>query len=123
LQSVVFPLWTTLLHCVVVVCNCRVQHDIQMNVYETRGSRSTVPGPGPPPGSGVGLGQVKPGTVGEPKKGFRPPQHCPTLAQVVSRKVQAAVPEEGLVRFYNPMVLHNHRHSHCCCVKFYTAVY
>ncbi|XP_016343216.1 next to BRCA1 gene 1 protein-like isoform X5 [Sinocyclocheilus anshuiensis] len=70
---------------------------LQMNVYETRGSRATVPGPGPPPGSGVGLGQVKPGTVGEPKKGFRPPQHCPTLAQVVSRKVQAAVPEEGLV--------------------------
>ncbi|KAK7167810.1 hypothetical protein R3I94_002016 [Phoxinus phoxinus] len=56
---------------------------LQMNVYETRGSRATVPGPGPPPGSGVGLGQVKPGTVGEPKKGFRPPQHCPTLAQVV----------------------------------------
>ncbi|XP_042579508.1 next to BRCA1 gene 1 protein-like isoform X1 [Cyprinus carpio] len=70
---------------------------LQMNVYETRGSRATVPGPGPPPGSGVGLAQVKPGTVGEPKKGFRPPQHCPTLAQVVSRKVQAAVPEEGLV--------------------------
>ncbi len=70
-----------------------------MNVYETRGSRATVPGPGPPPGSGVGLCQVKPGTAGEPKKGFRPPQHCPTLAQVVSRKVQAAVPEEGLVRF------------------------
>ncbi|XP_016395541.1 next to BRCA1 gene 1 protein-like isoform X3 [Sinocyclocheilus rhinocerous] len=70
---------------------------LQMNVYETRGSRATVPGPGPPPGSGVGLGQVKPGTAGEPKKGFRPPQHCPTLAQVVSRKVQAAVPEEGLV--------------------------
>ncbi|XP_016124514.1 next to BRCA1 gene 1 protein-like isoform X3 [Sinocyclocheilus grahami] len=56
---------------------------LQMNVYETRGSRATVPGPGPPPGSGVGLGQVKPGTAGEPKKGFRPPQHCPTLAQVV----------------------------------------
>ncbi|KTG45065.1 hypothetical protein cypCar_00031047 [Cyprinus carpio] len=70
---------------------------LQMNVYETRGSRATVPGPGPPPGSGVGLAQVKPSTAGEPKKGFRPPQHCPTLAQVVSRKVQAAVPEEGLV--------------------------
>lgn len=90
-----------------------------MNVYETRGSRSTVPGPGPPPGSAVGLGQVKPGTVGEPKKGFRPPQHCPTLAQVVSRKVQAAVPEEGLVRFYNPMVLHNHRSSHRCSLLLY----
>ncbi|KAA0705645.1 BRCA1 gene 1 protein [Triplophysa tibetana] len=70
---------------------------LQMNVYETRGSTARVPGPGPPPGSGVGLGQVKPGSVGEPKKGFRPPQYCPTLAQVVSRKVQAAVPEEGLV--------------------------
>ncbi|XP_073713332.1 next to BRCA1 gene 1 protein [Misgurnus anguillicaudatus] len=70
---------------------------LQMNVYETRGGTARVPGPGPPPGSGVGLGQVKPGSVGEPKKGFRPPQHCHTLAQLVSRKVQAAVPEEGLV--------------------------
>ncbi|KAG7220136.1 hypothetical protein INR49_001012 [Caranx melampygus] len=33
----------------------------------------------------------------EPKRGFRPPQHCPALAQVVSRKVQAAVPEQGMV--------------------------
>lgn len=90
-----------------------------MNVYETRGSRATVPGPGPPPGSGLGLGQVKPGTAGEPKKGFRPPQHCSTLAQVVSRKVQAAVPEEGLVRFYNPMVLHNHRSSYSCSPLLY----
>ncbi|TRY85403.1 hypothetical protein DNTS_013118, partial [Danionella cerebrum] len=70
---------------------------LEMNVYETRGSRTTVPGPGPPAGSGVGMAQLKPGIVGEPKKGFRPPQHCPTLAQVVSRKVQAAVQEEGLV--------------------------
>ncbi|XP_051988365.1 next to BRCA1 gene 1 protein [Xyrauchen texanus] len=70
---------------------------LQMNVYETRGNTARVPGPGPPQGSGVGLTQVKPSSVGEPKKGFRPPQHCPTLAQVVSRKVQAAVPEEGLV--------------------------
>ncbi|XP_051995254.1 next to BRCA1 gene 1 protein-like [Xyrauchen texanus] len=70
---------------------------LQMNVYETRGNIYRVPGPGPPPGPGVGLGQVKPISVGEPKKGFRPPQHCPTLAQVVSRKVQAAVPEEGLI--------------------------
>ncbi|XP_066498175.1 next to BRCA1 gene 1 protein [Hoplias malabaricus] len=68
---------------------------LQMNVYETRGTTGRVPGPGP--GPALGLAQVKPGTIPEPKKGFRPPQHCPTLAQVVSRKVQAAVPEEGLV--------------------------
>lgn len=66
---------------------------LQMNVYETRGTTGRVPGPGP----GLSLAQVKPGTIPEPKKGFRPPQHCPALAQVVSRKVQAAVPEEGLV--------------------------
>ncbi|XP_026871493.2 next to BRCA1 gene 1 protein isoform X2 [Electrophorus electricus] len=66
---------------------------LQMNVYETRGTTGRVPGPGP----GPSLGQTKAGTLAEPKKGFRPPQHCPTLAQVVSRKVQAAVPEEGSV--------------------------
>ncbi|XP_036445801.1 next to BRCA1 gene 1 protein isoform X2 [Colossoma macropomum] len=66
---------------------------LQMNVYETRGTTGRVPGPAP----ALSLAQVKTGTIPEPKKGFRPPQHCPALAQVVSRKVQAAVPEEGLV--------------------------
>ncbi|XP_034165854.2 next to BRCA1 gene 1 protein isoform X2 [Pangasianodon hypophthalmus] len=66
---------------------------LQMNVYESRGTTGRVPGPVP----GPGLSQVKSGSLTEPKKGFRPPQHCPSLAQAVSRKVQAAVPEEGLV--------------------------
>nr|XP_040046038.1 next to BRCA1 gene 1 protein isoform X2 [Gasterosteus aculeatus aculeatus] len=56
---------------------------LHMNVYETRGQ----PARGPTSKTS--------GT--EPKKGFRPPQHCPALAQVVSRKVQAAVPEQGMV--------------------------
>lgn len=55
-----------------------------MNVYETRGQPARVPT------------TKTSGT--EPKRGFRPPQHCPALAQVVSRKVQAAVPEQGMVR-------------------------
>ncbi|XP_071241369.1 next to BRCA1 gene 1 protein-like [Salvelinus alpinus] len=55
---------------------------LHMNVYETRGQPTRVPAKA---------------SGGEPKKGFRPPQHCPTLAQVVSRKVQAAVPEQGMV--------------------------
>lgn len=55
-----------------------------MNVYETRGQTARVPT------------TKTSGT--EPKRGFRPPQHCPALAQVVSRKVQAAVPEQGMVR-------------------------
>lgn len=55
-----------------------------MNVYETRGQPARVP-------------TTKAGGA-EPKRGFRPPQHCPALAQVVSRKVQAAVPEQGMVR-------------------------
>lgn len=67
---------------------------LQMNVYESRGTTGRVPGPVP----GPGLSHVKSGSLTEPKKGFRPPQHCPSLAQAVSRKVQAAVPEEGLVR-------------------------
>ncbi|XP_017343922.1 next to BRCA1 gene 1 protein isoform X2 [Ictalurus punctatus] len=66
---------------------------LQMNVYESRGTTGRVPGPVP----GPGLSHVKSGSLTEPKKGFRPPQHCPSLAQAVSRKVQAAVPEEGLV--------------------------
>lgn len=69
-----------------------------MNVYESRGTTGRVPGPVP----GPGLSQVKSGSLTEPKKGFRPPQHCPSLAQAVSRKVQAAVLEEGLVRIPNP---------------------
>ncbi|XP_028842048.1 next to BRCA1 gene 1 protein isoform X2 [Denticeps clupeoides] len=60
---------------------------LQMNVYETRG---TAP-------RGPGLGSSKSSSAGDSKKGFRPPQHCPALAQVVSRKVQAAVPEQGMV--------------------------
>ncbi|KAM8844361.1 next to BRCA1 gene 1 protein isoform 2-T2 [Spinachia spinachia] len=56
---------------------------LHMNVYETRGQ--SVRGP------------TSKTSSTEPKKGFRPPQHCPALAQVVSRKVQAAVPEQGMV--------------------------
>nr|XP_046270973.1 next to BRCA1 gene 1 protein isoform X2 [Scatophagus argus] len=56
---------------------------LHMNVYETRGQPARVP---TTKASGT-----------EPKRGFRPPQHCPALAQVVSRKVQAAVPEQGMV--------------------------
>lgn len=55
-----------------------------MNVYETRGQPARVP--------------TNKSSATEPKRGFRPPQHCPALAQVVSRKVQAAVPEQGMVR-------------------------
>ncbi|XP_037112442.1 next to BRCA1 gene 1 protein isoform X1 [Syngnathus acus] len=55
---------------------------LHMNVYETRGQPA----------------RISTGKTGaEPKRGFRPPQHCPALAQVVSRKVQAAVPEQGMV--------------------------
>ncbi|XP_062263381.1 next to BRCA1 gene 1 protein-like isoform X2 [Platichthys flesus] len=56
---------------------------LHMNVYETRGQSMRVP--------------ATKSSGAEPKRGFRPPQHCPTLAQVVSRKVQAAVPEQGMV--------------------------
>ncbi|XP_074552501.1 next to BRCA1 gene 1 protein isoform X2 [Halichoeres trimaculatus] len=54
-----------------------------MNVYETRGQPTRVP--------------TNKASATEPKRGFRPPQHCPALAQVVSRKVQAAVPEQGML--------------------------
>lgn len=57
---------------------------LHMNVYETRGQPARV--------------STTKASGAEPKRGFRPPQHCPTLAQVVSRKVQAAVPEQGMVR-------------------------
>ncbi|XP_063044535.1 next to BRCA1 gene 1 protein-like isoform X2 [Engraulis encrasicolus] len=60
---------------------------LQMNVYETRGMGTRGPV----------LGSSKAGSATEPKKGFRPPQTCPALAQVVSRKVQAAMPEQSLV--------------------------
>ncbi|XP_047656920.1 next to BRCA1 gene 1 protein isoform X2 [Tachysurus fulvidraco] len=53
---------------------------LQMNVYESRGTTGRVPGPVP----GPGLSQVKSGSLTEPKKGFRPPQHCPSLAQAVT---------------------------------------
>ncbi|XP_030638842.1 next to BRCA1 gene 1 protein [Chanos chanos] len=66
---------------------------LQMNVYETRNNTSRVPGSAP----SLALGPVKASCIAESKKGFRAPQHCPALAQVVSRKVQAAVPEESLV--------------------------
>uniref|UniRef100_A0A665TXT6 Next to BRCA1 gene 1 protein-like n=1 Tax=Echeneis naucrates TaxID=173247 RepID=A0A665TXT6_ECHNA len=56
---------------------------LQMNVYETRGQLTRVP--------------TNKASGAEPKRGFRPPQHCPALTQVVSRKVQAAVPEQGMV--------------------------
>lgn len=55
-----------------------------MNVYEVRGQPTRV--------------STTKASATEPKRGFRPPQHCPALAQVISRKVQAAVPEQGLVR-------------------------
>ncbi|KAM9843713.1 next to BRCA1 gene 1 protein [Aulostomus maculatus] len=56
---------------------------LHMNVYETRGQPARV--------------STTKASGAEPKRGFRPPQHCPALAQVVSRKVQAAVPEQGMV--------------------------
>ncbi|KAM4635791.1 next to BRCA1 gene 1 protein-like isoform 2-T2 [Polymixia lowei] len=56
---------------------------LHMNVYETRGQQARVP--------------TTKASGAEPKRGFRPPQHCPALAQVVSRKVQAAVPEQGMM--------------------------
>uniref|UniRef100_A0A3P9MF25 NBR1 autophagy cargo receptor b n=1 Tax=Oryzias latipes TaxID=8090 RepID=A0A3P9MF25_ORYLA len=56
---------------------------LHMNVCETRG-HSTRALTGKTSGA-------------EPKRGFRPPQHFPTLAQVVSRKVQAAVPDQSTV--------------------------
>ncbi|XP_076738972.1 next to BRCA1 gene 1 protein isoform X3 [Maylandia zebra] len=56
---------------------------LHMNVYETRGQPTRV--------------ATTKASGAEPKRGFRPPQHCPSLAQVVSRKVQAAVPEQGMV--------------------------
>lgn len=70
---------------------------LHMNVYETRGQPARV--------------STTKASGAEPKRGFRPPQHCPTLAQVVSRKVQAAVPEQGMVR---PRHWAPHPHRICC---------
>ncbi|KAM9779957.1 next to BRCA1 gene 1 protein [Neosynchiropus ocellatus] len=56
---------------------------LHMNVYETRSQPARI-------------STTKPAGA-EPKRGFRPPQHCPTLAQVVSRKIQATVPEPGMM--------------------------
>ncbi|KAK7877412.1 hypothetical protein WMY93_031875 [Mugilogobius chulae] len=56
---------------------------LQLNVYEVRGQSTRV-------------SAAKASTT-EPKRGFRPPQPCPSLAQVVSRKVQAAVPDQGMM--------------------------
>ncbi|KAF6732799.1 Next to BRCA1 gene 1 protein [Oryzias melastigma] len=64
-------------------CASRQGNRLHMNVCETRGHSTRV------------LASKTSGA--EPKRGFRPPQHFPTLAQVVSRKVQAAVPEQSMV--------------------------
>lgn len=72
---------------------------LHMNVYETRGQPVRVP---TTKASGT-----------EPKRGFRPPQHCPALAQVVSRKVQAAVPEQGMVRPHHTAV-HIRKNNKLC---------
>ncbi|XP_061906593.1 next to BRCA1 gene 1 protein [Entelurus aequoreus] len=61
----------------------RQGHRLHMNVYETRGH--TVRG-----------SSTKTSTT-EAKRGFRPPQNCPTITHLVTRKIQAAVPEQGLV--------------------------
>ncbi|XP_030195966.1 next to BRCA1 gene 1 protein isoform X2 [Gadus morhua] len=70
---------------------------LHMNVYETRGQPTRVPAA---PAATLPAPALAPRAGGaEPKRGFRPPQitHCPALTQVVSRKVQAAVPEQGMV--------------------------
>ncbi|XP_055079763.1 next to BRCA1 gene 1 protein isoform X2 [Periophthalmus magnuspinnatus] len=56
---------------------------LQINVYEVRGQQTRV--------------STTKASATEPKRGFRPPQPCPALAQVVSRKVQAAVPDQGMM--------------------------
>lgn len=71
--------------CFISQSAARQGNRLHMNVYETRGQPARV------------STATKTGGA-EPKRGFRPPQHCPALAQVVSRKVQAAVPEQGVVR-------------------------
>lgn len=68
---------------------------LTVNVYEVRGQSTRV--------------STTKASATEPKRGFRPPQPCPApcpapcpqpcpaLAQVVSRKVQAAVPDQGMM--------------------------
>ncbi|XP_072298445.1 next to BRCA1 gene 1 protein [Eucyclogobius newberryi] len=56
---------------------------LQLNVYEVRGQTTRV--------------STTKASATEPKRGFRPPQPCPSLAQVVSRKIQAAVPDQGMM--------------------------
>lgn len=73
-----------------------------MNVYETRGQPARVP--------------TNKTSATEPKRGFRPPQHCPALAQVVSRKVQAAVPEQGMVRMQHSSILHESHVINTICM-------
>lgn len=75
---------TVLIHLLIFQSAARQGNRLHMNVYETRGQPARVP--------------TNKTSATEPKRGFRPPQHCPALAQVVSRKVQAAVPEQGMVR-------------------------
>lgn len=77
-------MWSGLNHLLVWQSAARQGNRLHMNVYETRGQPARVP--------------TNKTSATEPKRGFRPPQHCPALAQVVSRKVQAAVPEQGMVR-------------------------
>ncbi|XP_017287702.1 next to BRCA1 gene 1 protein isoform X2 [Kryptolebias marmoratus] len=56
---------------------------LNMNICETRGHPARV-------------SSTKAGGA-EPKRGFRPTQHCPILTQAVSRKVQAVVPEQSMI--------------------------
>lgn len=64
---------------------------LTVNVYEVRGQTTRV--------------NTTKASSTEPKRGFRPPQPCPApcsqpcpaLAQVVSRKVQAAVPDQSMM--------------------------
>ncbi|XP_072224393.1 next to BRCA1 gene 1 protein isoform X1 [Leuresthes tenuis] len=63
-------------------CAARQGNRLHMTVSEPRGLPSRI--------------SATKASGAEPKRGFRPPQHCPTLAQVVSRKVQAAMPEQSM---------------------------
>ncbi|KAM9746020.1 next to BRCA1 gene 1 protein isoform 2-T2 [Menidia menidia] len=63
-------------------CAARQGNRLHMNVCEPRGQPARL--------------SATKASGAEPKRGFRPPQHCPSLAQVVSRKVQAAVPEQSV---------------------------
>ncbi|XP_072224395.1 next to BRCA1 gene 1 protein isoform X3 [Leuresthes tenuis] len=65
-------------------CAARQGNRLHMTVSEPRGLPSRI--------------SATKASGAEPKRGFRPPQHCPTLAQVVSRKVQAAMPEQSMFK-------------------------